>query len=255
VELAVTPSAAPLPAYQRVKAHVLERIGAGAWGPRDRIPSENELVRELGVARMTVNRAVRELMQEGFLTRIKGGGTYVADRRLHGHLLRIRNIADEIAERGGRHAAEVMSLKAVRADDKASQAFGLAAGAQLFHSLIVHFEEGRPVQLEDRLVNPAIAPHYLRQDFTTRTPYEYLVNVAPLAEAEHVVQAVAPDLRIRRLLDMSAGEPCLLIRRRTWTGEEVASTALLHHPGARFELSGRFKPESGPVGTTPLQSR
>jgi GntR family histidine utilization transcriptional repressor len=205
------------------------------------------LVREFGFARMTVNRAVRELTQEGFLTRVKGGGTYVADRRLHGHLLRIRNIADEIAVRGGRHNAEVLALEGVRADQADSEAFSLSPGTRLFHSVILHFEDGRPVQLEDRLVNPAIAPHYLRQDFTVRTPYEYLVDVAPLAEAEHVVRAVSPDLRVRRLLDMRAGEPCLLIRRRTWTGNEVASTALLHHPGDRFEVSGRFTPEDSPL--------
>lgn len=228
--------------YRRVKAHILERIGAGAWAPRDRVPSENELVRSFGVARMTVNRAVRELTQEGFLTRVKGGGTYVADRRAHGHPLRIRNIADEIAERGRRHSATVLTLAATAAADDDSAAFGIAVGAPLFHSLIVHAEDDRPLQLEDRLVNPAVAPDYLDQDFTTRTPYEYLVGVAPLAEAEHVVQAAMPDAEVRRRLDMAAGEPCLLIRRRTWTGDRVASTARLHHPGSRFDLSGRFTP-------------
>jgi GntR family transcriptional regulator, histidine utilization repressor len=231
-----------MPAYRRVKAHILERIGAGFWAPRDRVPSENELVREFGVARMTVNRAVRELAQEGFLTRVKGGGTYVADRRSHGHLLRIRNIADEIAERGGRHSAAVLELGNVAADEAAAEAFGIMAGEPLFHSAIVHHEDGRPIQLEDRLVLPAMAPDYLKQDFTLRTPYEYLVDVAPLAEAEHIVQAVVPTPRVRRLLAMSAGEPCLLIRRRTWTGDRVASTAQLHHPAGRFELAGRFKP-------------
>ena len=231
-----------IPAYRRVKAYILERIGTGFWAPRDRVPSENELVREFGVARMTVNRAVRELAQEGFLTRVKGGGTYVADRRSHGHLLRIRNIADEIAERGGRHSATVLELGTVAADDAASQAFGIALGEPLFHSAIVHHEDGRPIQLEDRLVAPAVAPDYLQQDFTLRTPYDYLIAAAPLAEAEHIVRAAVPTARIRRLLDMRAGEPSLLIRRRTWTGDKVASTAQLHHPADRFELAGRFKP-------------
>ena len=231
-----------MPAYRRVKAYILERIGTGFWAPRDRVPSENELVREFGVARMTVNRAVRELAQEGFLTRVKGGGTYVADRRSHGHLLRIRNIADEIAERGGRHSATVLELGTVAADEAASQAFGIAPGEPLFHSAIVHHEDGRPIQLEERLVAPAVAPDYLQQDFTLRTPYDYLIAAAPLAEAEHIVRAVVPTARIRRLLDMRAGEPSLLIRRRTWTGETVASTAQLHHPADRFELAGRFKP-------------
>lgn len=230
------------PAYIRVKAHILDRIGAGDWLPSDRVPSENALVREFGVARMTVNRAVRELAQEGFLTRVKGGGTYVADRRAHGHLLRIRNIADEIAERGGTHQSDVLETGTVMADAETAAAFDVAIGAALFRSIIVHREDGHPIQLEERLVNPAVAPDYLSADFTSRTPYDYLIAVAPLAQAEHVVQAVAPDARVRALLEMEAGEPCLLIRRRTWTGSTVASTALLHHPGDRFDLAGRFTP-------------
>ena len=231
------------PAYARVKAHILDRIGAGEWVPRDRVPSENALVREFGVARMTVNRAVRELAQEGFLTRVKGGGTFVADRRSHGHPLRVRSIADDIAERGGQHSADMLEMAEVRAAEDAAEAFEISPGAPLFRSLIVHFENDAPVQVEERLVNPAVAPDYLAQDFSTRTPYEYLIAVAPLAEAEHVVQAMVPPARVRQLLDMDAHEPCLLIRRRTWTGAHVASTANLYHPGSRFELSGRFTPQ------------
>ena len=232
----------PATAYARVKAHILDRIGAGEWGPSDRVPSENELVREFGVARMTVNRAVRELTQEGFLTRVKGGGTYVADRRSHGHPLRIRNIAEEIAERGNRHDAEVLEIGRLAASEEDARAFELAPGAELFRSVILHLEDGRPLQLEDRLVNPAMAPDYLDQDFTARTPYDYLIAVAPLAQAEHVVQAVLPDATVRQRLAMRRGEPCLLIRRRTWSGGTVASTALLYHPGDRFDLAGTFTP-------------
>lgn len=232
----------PATAYARVKAHILDRIGAGEWGPSDRVPSENELVREFGVARMTVNRAVRELTQEGFLTRVKGGGTYVADRRSHGHPLRIRNIAEEIAERGNRHDAEVLEIGPVAASEEDARAFELAPGGELFRSVILHLEDGRPLQLEDRLVNPAMAPDYLDQDFSARTPYDYLIAVAPLAQAEHVVQAIMPDATVRRRLAMREGEPCLLIRRRTWSGGTVASTALLYHPGDRFDLAGTFTP-------------
>ena len=42
---------------------------------------------------------------------------------------------------------------------------------------------------------------------------------------------------------MADEEACLLIERRTWTKERVASTAKLYHPGSRYELSGLFKPE------------
>src|SRR3546814_8070202 len=69
---------------------------------------------------------------------------------------------------------------------------GLLRGYAVFHSLIVHREDGQPVQLEDRWVNPAAAPDYLSQDFTAITPHQYLQATAPLSEAEHVVMAAMP---------------------------------------------------------------
>ena len=120
---------------------------------------------------------------------------------------------------------------------------GLERGAPLFHSLIVHMEDGQPVQLEDRYVNPAAAPDYLSQDFTAITPYAYLTQEAPITEAEHVVMAVMPSDEERKLLDMKPGTPCLLLRRQTWSGDLPVTWALLLHPGDRYRLGGRFTSE------------
>ncbi len=58
------------PLYARVKAHILDNIQSGAWEPGRRVPSENELVESFRISRMTANRALRELMAEGFLSRV-----------------------------------------------------------------------------------------------------------------------------------------------------------------------------------------
>jgi GntR family histidine utilization transcriptional repressor len=108
--------------------------------------------------------------------------------------------------------------------------------------VIVHYENDRPVQLEDRYVSPKLAPDYLRVDFSRTTPYDYLIKVAPLQEAEHLLRAVMPDERTRKLLAMKRNEPCLLVIRRTWTEGQIASVARLYHPGSRYEMSGRFRP-------------
>ncbi|NCW44999.1 MAG: GntR family transcriptional regulator, partial [Gemmatimonadaceae bacterium] len=71
-------AASPLPAYQRVKRYVLDRIQRGAWQEGDAIPGEEALAREFGVSRMTVNRALRELSDEQIVERVQGSGTYVA---------------------------------------------------------------------------------------------------------------------------------------------------------------------------------
>jgi GntR family transcriptional regulator, histidine utilization repressor len=73
--------------YLRVKRSVVDRIAKGSLKPGARVPSENELVREFGLSRMTVNRALRELAADGVLQRIAGVGTFVAEQRVPTHPL------------------------------------------------------------------------------------------------------------------------------------------------------------------------
>ena len=228
--------------YLQVKHFILERIAAGALRSGERVPSENELTRALSVSRMTANRALKELSDEGVLVRIAGVGSFVADRHARAHPLEIRSIADEIRERGHVHRAEIVSLERIRAAASVCEEFGIAPRSELYCSLIVHFENDRPVQLEDRHVLPKLAPDYLKVDFTATTPYDYLIKAAPLQEAEHRLRAVMPDDRTRKLLAMKRDEPCLLMIRRTWSAAEIASVARLYYPGSRYELSGRFRP-------------
>jgi len=232
-------AADPAPLYQQVKDHILDRIARGALGEGDPVPSENELTRDLRVSRMTANRALRELTVEGILRRVQGIGTFVAAAKPQSELLEIRNIAQEIAGRGHAHSAIVHLVRRERADEAAAHALSLAKNAAVFHSIIVHCENGTPVQVEDRHVNPAFAPNYLRQNFTKTTPYEYLTALGPLDAAEHIIEAVLPDPQLQRLLQIRANEPCLLLTRRTWSNGIVVSRARLTHPGARYRLAGR----------------
>ncbi|MEN8513880.1 histidine utilization repressor [Burkholderia sp. RS02] len=226
-----------LPAYQQIKRYVVERIANGDWKPGGAIPTEAELVKEFGVARMTVSRALRELTAERVLTRIQGAGTFVERRHYESTVLEIRNIADEIAERGHRHSARVLLIESSD-DQEAVEALGLRSGP-VFHSRIVHYEEDEPIQFEDRYVNPALFPAYLEQDFTIETPNHYMVRLAPIQRAEFRIYAEKPNAQVRRHLVMEIGEPCLLLSRRTWVGEHIATSVRLWHPASRFHLAGR----------------
>ncbi len=230
------------PLYLQVKRHILDNIGSGKWGTSARVPSENDIVKSFGVSRMTANRALRELRDEGVLVRVAGVGSFVADSHAHAHPLEIRSIAEEIRRRGHAHRAKIVSLEKVRATPELAQDFGIAPRGDLYFSVIVHFENESPIQLEDRYVLPKLAPDYLKVDFSATTPYDYLIKVAPLQEAEHLLRAVMPDERTRKLLAMKRDEPCLLMIRRTWTAGQIASVARLYYPGSRYELSGRFRP-------------
>ena len=231
------------PLYLKIKNHILGRIDSGEWMSSMRVPSENELVKEFSVSRMTTNRALRELTDEGYLIRVAGVGTFVAELKAKSNPLEIHNIADEIRARHHEYSAEVLICEPVKANEKIATIMNINVGDMLIHSQIIHKEQGIPIQLEDRLVNEEVVPGYGDQDFTKETPYAYLIKMAPLQKVEHVVKAIIAPNSIKTILDMADEEACLLIERRTWTKERVASTAKLYHPGSRYELSGLFKPE------------
>jgi GntR family histidine utilization transcriptional repressor len=230
--------------YLQVKHFILEQIAGGTLPAGSRVPSENELTRTLAISRMTANRALRELAADGVLVRVAGVGTFVAEQRVHAHPLEVRNIADEIRARGHEHRVKVLALESVSATRDLAERCGVKPGSTLDHSLITHFEDGTPLQVEDRYVNPQVAPGYRDNDFSRITPHEFLIRAAPLQRAEHTVRALVPEQRIRRLLRLKRGEACLLILRRTFSNGRIASVADLYHPGSRYELAATCQPRS-----------
>jgi len=144
--------------YARIKQHLKQGLASGRWPPGALMPSEAELVAEFGVSRMTVNRAIRELQSEGLVARSQGVGTFAAPLHRVSSTLTIRDLQEEIQSRGHRHHAEVHLQRAEAAPPALAAQLGVAAGSAVFHTLIVHFENGVPLQCEDRYVNPACAP-------------------------------------------------------------------------------------------------
>ncbi|WP_420837080.1 histidine utilization repressor [Aliidiomarina iranensis] len=226
--------------FATIKEYIYQKIESGEWPEYHPVSSENVLAEKFSVSRMTARRALQELSEEGLVTRTRGSGTFVAPLKSQSALLTIRNIADEIRLRNHRHHAVVQVLERVPAPAGIATALQMQVGSEVLHSVITHFENGQPVQVEDRYVNPTLVPEYLEQDYTQCTPHEYLCEVTPLTEASHLIEAVLPSKQLMILLQLDAAEPCLQIQRRTSGREGVVSQATLTHPGSRFRLGGHM---------------
>ena len=237
------------PRYQQLKDLIIGRISSGELQPNERVPSENELVEAMNVSRMTANRALRELNDEGYVERVAGRGTFVSDFRSQSHLLEVHNIADEIAQRGHTHTGRVLKQSRQRARGDIARALHVTQGTEVFHLLLIHIENETPVQLEDRYVVADFAPDCLEQDFELVTPSAYLTGVAPLQEAEQIVRACMPNGAVRQHLHMADNEPSLVVIRRTWSRGRPVTFARLHHPGSRYELTGHYTPPGTPRST------
>ncbi len=238
------------PRYMQLKELIINQISSGELKPRDRVPSENDLVGATGVSRMTANRALRELNNEGYVERVAGVGTFVADVMAASHVLQVKNIADEIHERGHAHSSAVLRQGRIRAAGEVAKALHCDSGDDVFHVVLVHYENGVPIQLEDRFASAVFAPDFLQQDFTSVTPSAYLSAISPLQEAEHVVRAAMPDAETREHLQIDENQPCLIVIRRTWAHGAPVTFTRLYHPANKYELAGHYAPPGTVKSTT-----
>ena len=236
------PGTPALARYAQVKAHVTRRIQSGEWPAGFRLPSEHELVEQLKVSRMTVNRALRELVDQGRIVRVPGVGSYVAQDKPQSTLLQIGVLSEEIRQRGHEYRCQMLVVERLLAPATVGFLLDLAPGEPIFHTVCLHFDNDTPVQIEDRYVSPRVVPDFLDQDFSLMSPGEYLSRNVPFDQIEHVVDAAMPTAELARSLAMPLTEPCLLLTRRTWTQSQVVTMVRCWHPASRYRLGSRFRP-------------
>ncbi|WND01782.1 UTRA domain-containing protein [Temperatibacter marinus] len=230
----------PVARYLRVKNHIIDLIAKGDLTVGDQVPSENQLVKDMGISRMTVNRAFKELEAESQIVRRAGLGSFVAEKRVHGEALKVVGIRNEIESRGEIWSTKIIECGFAKLAVAMAGEMELNAGSRVFRLRAVHFGNGIPIELEDRLINPKVVPEVDGADFTKTSSAEFLLDIAPLLKAEHQIRALEAGKEEAIYLDVDRGDACLQIKRRTWTGKQVASVARLTYPGSRYELTARF---------------
>jgi GntR family histidine utilization transcriptional repressor len=226
--------------FVQIKSALVDKIESGEMRSGDKVLSENKLAASFGVSRMTARRALSELVVEGILARSQGVGTFVSDSRPMSSILEIRSIDDEIIQRGHRYSNKVLGVNTIHASERQRIWLGVAVNSVIFHTKVVHMENDLVIQLEDRLVNPALAPQYIEQDFSFTTANHYLSKVAPLTQADHCVEAITPNTGLANILDIDISQPCLKISRRTYSSKGIVSYARLYHPGNRYLIGGHL---------------
>lgn len=235
------PKISQVPLSRQIKNFILDGISSGELSPGDRVPSEAELARHFSASRMTVNRAVSELTVEGRLNRVQGLGTFVAEFKPLAPLFEIRSIAQEVKDQGREHSSVLLKSLRGPADKSEAGRLEIPEGIEIFKLQVLHLSDGRPIQIEARLVVPKFAPLLLEQDFTRTTASDYLQKHVPFSEVEHKVDAVAAGPEFSRLLEIDENAPCLRLVRRTWLGEDIITYVQLIHPGDAFRFTGRFR--------------
>ncbi len=223
----------------QIRGDIEARILSGEWHAGHRIPLEHELMAQYGCSRMTVNKAVSALADEGLVIRNRRAGSFVARPRMHSAVMQIPDIRHEIEARGGVYAYKCLKTEACEPHCKH---FGKKESepSRSLHIRSAHFCDGEPLMLEERHIFLNAVPTAAKADFNAVPPGSWLLEHVPWTEAENRISAISADAAIAKVLGVKAGSACLVVGRRTWRGAETVTKVRQTFRGDIYDVTARF---------------
>lgn len=218
--------------YHRIKQYLLSQIESGDLKVGDRIPAEEQLAEQFAVSRMTARHAVLELVNEGRLYRRQGTGTFVTEPRIERQLTRLTTLSEELEQRGhyGKLQSRVLAWKRMPAAPAVAEAFGLPAGDPVLRISRIRYTDGTPIAMQFLYLPADLVGGLQPSDVEGRSLYRIFEERfrLPIQRAEQRIEAVPAPRFQARWLEVTAGVPLLLVRRKTYlsTGAvmEIART-------------------------------
>ena len=228
------------PLYRQIKRAVSGPILSGRCRSGTRLPSEYEFTEIFATSRMTVNRALQMLADEGLVVRRRRKGTSVAPRIAEHAVMELRDIGDEIEEMGAAYSYALLQRRDVVMDAIQAGHFDATPGSPALFLNCLHSSDGEPVLIEERFINLSTVPDALGEPFDVTPPNRWLLRNVPWSRVEHVILAVNAAGDCAALLRIPPGEACLCLERTTWKDDRSLTHVRLTYPGSRHRLLGRF---------------
>lgn len=221
--------------YKDVKSDILSKITKGEWAPGSLVPNEVDLAATYGCARATVNRAMRELADDGLIERRRKAGTRVRMTPIRQARFDIPIVRAEIEEKGAEYRYSLVSSSIEPAPDWLRARLKLSDKSKVLRLVCMHYADGDPYQHEDRWISLTSLPQAQTVDFSDVGPNEWLVSTILFSDVEISFSAGLADQRLTDYLTCAIGDPVFTIERSTWwEGHAVTYVRLTYRPGHRL---------------------
>lgn len=183
--------------------------------PGDLLPAERLLAQELGVARMTLRRALDSLVAEGTLVRRPGSGTFLAGQQKVSQRLAASSFSADMRARGLRPDSHTVSARVSPAGAMLAAVLGIAPQAEILHVRRVRLADDVPMALEDLHVPLTVAPGLTGADLEGASFYDLLATRfgTPISDGTQSVEPALAGTDEAQLLGVSSGDPVFLFER------------------------------------------
>jgi GntR family histidine utilization transcriptional repressor len=191
-----------------------------------------ELAEEFGCARATVNRALRDLAEDGLLDRKRKAGTRVALNPVRKATVEIPVIRQDVEARGKAYSFDVLDRKDLSPTVILQQQYRLSDTAPLLGLWTLHRADTTPFAYEERWINLAVVPDITKADLESLSANEWLVRNTPLSRGEFTFSACNATAGESRLLQCQQDAALFVVNRTTWVMDDpITAVRLVYAPG------------------------
>ena len=216
-----------LPKYLAISNRLIDRIQSGELAPGMKIPSENEIIREDRVSNTTARKALANVEQLGYATRIKGRGTFVRQRDVVRSATKILSFSQNMRQAGRVPSTKLLGVsqldytrEVIREIVIDGRRYTMPPPSYRIHRL--RFGDDEPILLEERFISAALCPGLPNHDLTGSLYRIYeTVYGLQLTEIKQRIRSILLDEATKRYFGLTDLTPGLLIEGVTFSGKEM----------------------------------
>jgi GntR family transcriptional regulator len=210
---------AEVPLYGKVEEVLASEIARGDLQPGDRLPSEDELLTRFSVSRITIRRAIQNLIQRGVLEIRRGLGTFVLSPKISQDLTKLTGFVEDMDAHGRKASARVVSKGIVAANEVVARHLGISKGTRVMRIERVRLADSIPMSFDETYLPLDIGKKIVQHDLRVKPIFTLLEEKYGLAltEAEYNLEAAAASAQVAEGLVVPEGSPIFRIERTSFT--------------------------------------
>ncbi|MEP9408650.1 GntR family transcriptional regulator [Peribacillus frigoritolerans] len=207
----------PLPIYFQIEEQIKRQIENGELKAHDVLPSEREYAEKFEISRMTVRQAINNLVNDGYLYRQKGRGTFVADKKLEQQLNGLTSFTEDMKARGLNPSSKLLSFEIIPADKKIASELQISLYAPVYEIKRIRLADDVPMALETVYMSANLIKG-LTEEIINLSLYQYVENYVKLKidyASQTLESSIASELEVTHLA-IPKHSPILFIQRNTF---------------------------------------
>jgi GntR family transcriptional regulator len=207
----------PLPIYYQIEEYIKDRIVKGELKPGDVLPSEREYSQLFAVSRMTIRQAINKLVNDGYLYRKKGSGTFVAEKKFEQALQGLTSFTEDMKGRGLTPSSQLLHFEIIPASLQVAATLQVAENTPVYEIKRIRLADDIPMALETCFISANLVKG-LTEEIINQSIYDYIEKKLQLeiGEATQIIESSLASQTEIDLLNINKGAPILLIERCTY---------------------------------------